>query len=278
MCRWLAYTGESIALSELIFDTQHSIIDQSLASRSSIQTTNGDGFGIGWYDHLDAPGLYKHIQPAWNDPNLRDLCDHTQSHMFIAHIRAATGTAIQRTNCHPFKHNNWLFVHNGVIREAGKLRRQLALELDKELFPRISGTTDSELMFYLALHFGMEHDVYAGVTRMVGFVEKVGRQAAIEHPVQMTLGITDGARLYAIRYSSEHDSRTLYYSKEIAAIRDMVPPDRQDHMDRIGNDARSIVSEPFSDLTEMWQEIPESTFVQIESGDVACRDFVPVAP
>jgi glutamine amidotransferase len=278
MCRWLAYTGESIALSELIFDTQHSIIDQSLASRSSIQTTNGDGFGIGWYDHLDSPGLYKHIQPAWNDPNLRDLCDHTQSHMFVAHIRAATGTAIQRTNCHPFRHNNWLFVHNGVIREAGKLRRQLALELDKELFPRIGGTTDSELMFYLALHFGMDRDVYAGVTRMVGFVEKVGHQAAIEHPIQMTLGITDGARLYAIRYSSEHDSRTLYYSKDIAAIRDMVPPHRQDHMDRIGNDARSIVSEPFSDLPEIWQEIPESTFVQIESGDVACRDFVPVAP
>lgn len=278
MCRWLAYTGESIALSELIFDTQHSIIDQSLASRSSIQTTNGDGFGVGWYDHLHSPGLYKHIQPAWNDANLRDLCYHTQSHMFIAHIRAATGTAIQRTNCHPFRHNNWLFVHNGVIREAAMLRRELALELDKELFPKISGTTDSELMFYLALHFGMAHDVYAGVTRMVGFVEKVGREAAIEHPIQMTLGITDGARLYAIRYSSEHDSRTLYYSKDIAAIRDMVPPDRQDHMDSIGNDARSIVSEPFSDLTEIWQEIPESTFVQIESGNVECRDFVPVAP
>ena len=57
MCRWLAYTGESIALSELIFDTQHSIIDQSLASRSSVQTTNGDGFGIGWYDQLESPGL-----------------------------------------------------------------------------------------------------------------------------------------------------------------------------------------------------------------------------
>ncbi len=276
MCRWLAYTGESIALSELIFDTQHSIIDQSLASRSSVQTTNGDGFGIGWYDDLESPGLYKHIQPAWNDPNLRDLCDHTRSHLFLAHIRAATGTAIQRTNCHPFRHNNWLFVHNGVIRDAGQLRRQLALELDQELFPKISGTTDSELMFYLALHFGMNDDVYGGVARMVGFVEKVGRQAAIEHPVQMTLGITDGERLYAIRYSSEHNSRTLYHSKDVAAIRDMVPPNRREHMDRIGDDARSIVSEPFSNLTEMWQEIPESSFVQIESGNVECRSFAPV--
>jgi len=196
--------------------------------------------------------------------------------MFLAHIRAATGTAIQRTNCHPFRHNKWLFVHNGVIRDAGKLRRQLALELDQELFPEIGGTTDSELMFYLALHFGMNDDVYGGVARMVGFVEKAGRQAAIEHPVQMTLGITDGERLYAIRYSSEHNSRTLYHSKDVAAIRDIVPPNRREHMDRIGDDARSIVSEPFSNLTEMWQEIPESTFVQIESGNVECRSFAPV--
>ena len=47
MCRWLAYSGGAIALSELIFDTRHSIIDQSLQSRSSVQTTNGDGFGVG---------------------------------------------------------------------------------------------------------------------------------------------------------------------------------------------------------------------------------------
>ena len=118
MCRWLAYSGEQIALSELILNTQHSIIDQSLAARSSVQTTNGDGFGIGSYDRLATPGLYKHIQLAWNDANLRDLCTHIQSHMFIAHVRATTGTAVQQTNCHPFRHGNWLFAHNGVIREA----------------------------------------------------------------------------------------------------------------------------------------------------------------
>ena len=278
MCRWLAYSGGPIALSELIIDTQYSIIDQSLAARSSVQTTNGDGFGVGWYDHLASPGLYKHIRPAWNDSNLRDLCTHTQSHMFLAHVRAATGTAIQRSNCHPFRYKNWLFAHNGVIRGARQLRRQLALELGVELFPRISGTTDSELMFYLALHFGMGDDVYEGIARMAGFVEKVGRKAGIEHPIQMTLGIADGARLYAFRYSSEHKSRTLYHSKDIASIRDLVAPERRDHLDRVGDDARTIVSEPLSDFTEMWQEIPESSFLKIESGDVECRDFAPVSP
>jgi glutamine amidotransferase len=278
MCRWLAYSGGPIALSELIFDTTHSIIDQSLAARSSVQTTNGDGFGIGWYDQLESPGLYKHTQPAWNDANLHDLCLHTQSPMFLAHVRAATGTAIQHSNCHPFRHENWLFAHNGVIRGAEKLKRQLAIEIDPALYPKIAGTTDSELMFYLALHFGMEDDVYAGLSRMVGFVEQLGRQSGIEHPMQMTLGIADGDRLYAVRYSSEHQSRTLYHSKDISAIRNLVTPERRVHLERAGDDARTIVSEPFSDLPEMWQAIPESTFVIIDSGKVVCREFIPATP
>ena len=133
-------------------------------------------------------------------------------------------------------------------------------------------------MFYLALHFGMDDDVYEGIARMAGFVEKAGREAGIEHPIQMTLGIADGASLYAFRYSSEHKSRTLYYSKDIAAIRDLAPPERRDRLDRVGDDARTIVSEPFSDFAEMWQEVPESSFLKIESGDVECRDFAPVSP
>ena len=278
MCRWLAYSGGPIALSELIFDTQHSIVDQSLAAHSSVQTTNGDGFGVGWYDQLEHPGMYKHTQPAWNDPNLRDLCTHTQSHLFIAHVRAATGTAIQQSNCHPFRHDNWLFVHNGSIREAAKLRRELALQLGEDLFSRIGGTTDSELMFYLALHFGMNEDVYGGVARMAGFIEQVGKKLGVDNPLQMTLGIADGERLHAFRYSSERKTRTLFYSSDIAAIRDLVPPDRRHHLDKVGDDARTIVSEPFSDLPEMWQEIPESTYLQIESGKVECRDFAPAPP
>ena len=278
MCRWLAYSGGSIALSELIFNTQHSLIDQSISARSSIQTTNGDGFGIGWYDRLEMPGMYKHTQPAWNDPNLKDLCIHTQSPMFLAHVRAATGTSIQQTNCHPFRYGHWLFVHNGVVRGIDSLRRALTLEIDQELFSEIHGTTDSELMFYLALHFGMDDDVHTGVARMVGFVEDLGRESGIEHPMQMTLGIADGERLYAFRYSSEHQSRTLYHSKSMEAVKKLVPPERREYLDEFTDDSLAIVSEPFSDLPGLWQEIPESTFLSIESGRVESRDFMPVSP
>lgn len=56
MCRWLAYTGNAVPMSRLVYEPEHSLIDQSLSARSSVQTTNGDGFGVGWYGQHDAPG------------------------------------------------------------------------------------------------------------------------------------------------------------------------------------------------------------------------------
>ena len=49
MCRWLAYSGSPVSLEELLYKPAHSLIDQSLHSRLGVETTNGDGFGVGWY-------------------------------------------------------------------------------------------------------------------------------------------------------------------------------------------------------------------------------------
>jgi glutamine amidotransferase len=147
MCRWLAYAGAPILLEEVLFKTDHSLIDQSLRALDPLSTTNGDGFGIGWYGNRDVPGVYKDIRPAWNDANLQALAAQIESSMFMAHVRATTGTPVQRTNCHPFNHGKWLFLHNGLINDYEKLRRDLAFAIAPELFPLIQGTTDSEVMF-----------------------------------------------------------------------------------------------------------------------------------
>jgi glutamine amidotransferase len=259
----------------LIFDLDYSLIDQSLSARSDTSTTNGDGFGIGWYDWRDTPGLYKHVQPAWNDANLRDLACHVRSHMFLAHVRAATGTAIQQSNCHPFRHGRWTFVHNGRIRDFDRLRRDLLLAVSDELFPEIGGTTDSELMFYLAVGFGMEDDPVGALERMVGLVEDLGRARGIEHPMQMTVGAANGERLFGVRYSSEHRSRSLFHSKSVAALRSLLPEEFQDQLAWFPEGARAIVSEPLTGLPDPWEEIPESTCVMVDGGDIEYREFRP---
>ena len=122
------------------------------------ETTNGDGFGVGWYGDGPTPGVFRSIEPAWNDANLRELAGHVRSPLFFAHIRAAIGSAVQQTNCHPFRHENWLFMHNGYIDELATIKRDLVLAIDPSLFPQIEGPTDTEMLFYLALTFGLEDD------------------------------------------------------------------------------------------------------------------------
>ena len=117
MCRWLAYSGSPVLLDELLLKPRYSLIDQSLHARFGATTTNGDGFGIGWYGVGETPGVFHCIEPAWNNRNLQELARHIVSPLVFAHIRASTGGAIQQTNCHPFRHGAWLWMHNGLINE-----------------------------------------------------------------------------------------------------------------------------------------------------------------
>lgn len=273
MCRWLGYSGAPLYLDELILKAEHSLIDQSLESHSGATTTNGDGFGIGWYGNRETPGVYKGVQPAWNDDNLQDLSAHIESPLFLAHIRAATGSAVQQTNCHPFRHERWLFVHNGLIRDFDSVRRDLALAIEPKLYPMIKGTTDSELMFYLALTFGLDESPLTGLERMAGFVEKVCGEQGIDDPLQLSVGLSDGERLLAVRYSTERRSRTLFHSKSMEALQEIYP-----QLERFSPDARAVVSEPLGHLTDAWEEIPESTAVIVYRGAAERRSFEPQVP
>lgn len=274
MCRWLAYTGDSIYLEELILLPEHSLIHQSLAARGSEATINGDGFGIGWYGEKGTPGLYRDIQPAWHDSNLRDLAGHIRSPLFFAHVRAATGDSpIQQSNCHPFRRGRWLFMHNGRIRDFSRIHRTLALAISPELFPEIKGTTDSEVMFHLALTFGLESDPIRAVERMVGFVETTCRKAGIENPLQMSASVSDGRSLFVFRYSSEHRSPSLFRSLTVESLREL-----DSRFDEIAAGTFAIVSEPLTELSDYWQKIPESTVLTVSDGEIDIRPFQPGAP
>lgn len=266
MCRWIAYSGGPIFLDELLFKPEQSLIDQSLSARHGVTTTNGDGFGVGWYGGGAMPGLYKSVQPAWSDENLLDLASQIKAPMFMAHIRATTGTAVQRSNCHPFRQGRWLFQHNGEIHDFPKLKRDLMLEIATDLFPAISGSTDSEVMFFLALTFGLRDDPIAAVERMIGFIEDVARRKGVANPLQMTLAIMDGRMLYAFRYASAGKAHTLFHNANIATLRKQFPD-----VDVFSDDARAVVSEPLGrveNVRKIWVEIPEASAVVIAGGDL----------
>ena len=277
MCRWLAYYGDPIPIEALILRRQHSLIDQSLHSREGAETTNGDGFGVGWYSELGGiPGLYKSIQPAWNDRNLRELSKHISSPLFFAHIRASSGTAVQETNAHPFRYGRWLFMHNGLVREFPRVRRDLMLAIDPALFPDIEGSSDSEVLFHLALTFGLEDDPLTALELMVGFVEEVGHRHEVEYPLMMTVATTDGEQIIAARYSSEGQSRSLYFSTEAHALKAQHPDIEE--LQELSDETRAIVSEPLGDVVGAWNKVPESSIGVVRPGQDELYVFTPRRP
>jgi glutamine amidotransferase len=271
----MAYSGDPILAENLLFRPVHSIIDQSLHSRLGATTTNGDGFGIGWYGDGAEPAVFKSIEPAWNDENLREIAGRIRTPLLFAHIRASTGTPVQRTNCHPFRHGQWLWMHNGLLRGFREIKRDLLMAVDPSLYPDIEGSTDSETLFFLALTFGLTNDPFTAVALAVGLVERIGRAHGVGYPVQMTAATTNGESVWAFRYSSERQSRSLFFSTDVVTLRQLHP--EVEILRGLGEETRIVVSEPLGDLAGAWNEVPESAAGVIRPGADEMRPFQPVS-
>ena len=244
MCRLVAYLGEPIALDSVVCTPAHSLLRQSLRAHEARTVTNGDGFGIGWYGDGPEPGVYREVMPAWSDENLQSLCATVHSRLFFAHVRASTGTAIARQNCHPFRHGRWLFMHNGQIGGYAKVRRALEALLPDEMYAARKGATDSELLFLLAL---------ARID--AGEAPDDALQSVLEHtlahmlregvtePLRFAAVLSDGEAVYAVRYASDDQPPTLY----------------------VGENAhgRIVASEPLDGQHDHWQAIPPNSGVRL---------------
>ena len=272
MCRWLAYTGAPILLSDLITKPKDNLIQQSLKAKAPRTPTNGDGFGIGWYDKQIYPGLFRSIRPAWNDTNLLDLADHIESSLFMAHVRATSLATVQETNCHPFRYKQWLFVHNGQIAQFQLVRQTLLEKIAPQYFENILGSTDSEVMFHLALTFGLENDVPTAIARMVQEVEKTAKTKGVNESLWMTLGISDGISLWGFRYGSDGKGPTLYMSPSVKELMRLNPESKN----IFGDFAACIVSEPIGNYQDIWKPVPENSQVTIRKGQIEITPFQPV--
>lgn len=251
MCRWIAYRGDTIALEYYVTEPAHSLVAQSMHAFESTAALNGDGFGLGWYGEHPEPGLYRELRPAWSDENLRHLCRHLRSHLFFAHVRAATGTSVTRTNCHPFACGTWMFMHNGLVGNWSRLRRQVEALIPDDLYPWRVGTTDSEAVFLAILGAGL---IGAGahadpvlatartVSSLTGLVNGEGQGA----PLRFTAALANGQDLYAFRYAANDKANSLYYR---ASGADVV-----------------VVSEPLDRDHANWTVVPDNTVLIARAG------------
>ena len=252
MCRWLAYSGPALSMHELLFKPCNSLISQSLHARQAVSATNGDGFGLGWYGSGSRPGLFRDTLPAWNDANLRELAEQIQSSCFFAHVRASTGTATSRDNCHPFRYGRTLFMHNGQIGNYQSVRRELDQMVPAPFYDRRLGTTDSEAFYLLALSLGLENDPANAIRRAIDVVMELMQKAGATEPFRMTAAFTDGTTTTAVRYSSDRKSPSLYFSCGAG----ITIEDCTVHM-HPGKGAVLVLSEPLDEETAGWQQVPD---------------------
>ena len=236
MCRFLAYHGQPVLLESLITAPCHSLIHQSLHAAEGKTETNGDGFGVGWYGERDVPGLYRDVRPAWSDENLRSIAAQVRSRTFFAHVRAATGTATTRANCHPFAHGKFLFMHNGQVGGWDQARRRVEALISDDFYAHRAGTTDSEAIFLAALGRGLAEDPVRALRDTLSEVKAAMRAAGVSAALRFTAAVTDGETLWAFRWACDARPPTLYYKQDEAGLR--------------------LVSEPIDGQRDGWHEVP----------------------
>jgi glutamine amidotransferase len=257
MCRWLAYLGEPVFLEDFISKPCQSLIAQSRHCREAKSEVNADGFGIGWYGERERPGLFRDVRPAWSDENLLSIAHQIRSPLFLAHVRAATGTATIRTNCHPFAVERYLFMHNGQIGGWPRVRRALESHVPDSHYASRNGTTDSEVIFLLLLAFGFAGDPAGAFARVVTLIEHEMAARAVNEPFRFTAALSDGERLHAIRYASDDRPPTLYLNA------------------RGEGRGALVVSEPIDDGHEGWEAVPPQSIVCVDRAGIRVSPFTP---
>ena len=188
------------------------------------------------------PAVYRSVSPAWGDANLRELAGHIESPLFIAHVRAAIGSPVQQTNCHPFRRGQWLFTHNGFIADFELLRRELMLAVDPALFADVHGSTDTEVVFHLALTFGLEEDPIGALERTVGLIEEAARQQGIAARCRLASACRTAPACGASATRPRVQPASLFASADVDAVRSLHPDNPR--LQRLSPDDRLIVSEP----------------------------------
>lgn len=198
----MVYKGLQMRMAHLLTHPPRSIITQSYASRERIQRNplNGDGFGVGWYvTDSKEPCVFLSVTPAWNDLNLKRLAEKVSSHLIFAHVRAAyPGMVVSQSNCHPFQHGRFLWMHNGGIGEFRRISRRARESLKDDIFEFVQGTTDSEMTFALFLNQFEDYlkdyspaELKDKVIATIAKIEEMTREAGITTPSLLNFAVCD---------------------------------------------------------------------------------------
>lgn len=271
MCRFLAYAGAPVLLSDLLYRPANSLIMQSHHARERAEPLNGDGFGVGWYvPEIDpTPCVQRSISPAWSNRNLQNLATKTRASYLFAHVRAASpGMIVTEVNVHPFVYDRFMWMHNGAVAGFHQIKRRLRESLKDEFYDMIQGTTDSEHAFAVFLNslrvpFGEAsgEEMRHALVETIAHLNEWTQSAGIAEPSFYNFAVTDGRSIVVSRYCSGENiaGASLHYSR---GLRFECSPGGLCDMHCVADDVRAaaviVASERLTDDASDWLDVPDN--------------------
>lgn len=275
MCRFTLYLGPDIRLASLLLEPSHSLIRQSTHSREREEPLNGDGFGVGWYarDLAGEPAVFRSITPAWNNRNLHNLARVVASDCILAHVRAATqSSGVNEANCHPFRFQKYLFMHNGDVGNFRRVRRRILDSVCDEAYSNVYGSTDSECFFALCIDELLKQPASLPAedklaSALAGAIARVVRLVAAHgdaEPSYMNCALSDGENAVVSRYTddSADSPESLYYFH--GALYPAIAAAAQ-HDKELGRHPVIVSSERLTH-DSAWTAIPDNFMVLVRRG------------
>ncbi len=288
MCRVLAYLGEPVDLSHVLFETDSSLVRQSYSPRMMATFLNLAGFGMIAWDprsvRAEDPFTYRATTLPEFDRNLRSLARKLEPTCLIAHVRGVTHgerEMVGESNLHPFRFPGAgvALAHNGHLREFGRMRYELLEHIRPELAQRIEGTTDSEWIYALVLSqledpCGVPEvtELADATTSALRVLREVRARHGIDTSSPVNLCLTTGEVLVATRFSFDYG----WYPDEDALLETDLPyvslwytvggayvRGEDGSAMAASDEPRSllIASEPLTVDMSTWLEVPEYSMV-----------------
>jgi glutamine amidotransferase len=165
-----------------------------------------------------------------DDFNFKSLCENTETHCVLAHIRATSGSVVTQVNSHPFVFGRHAFMHNGVISNFLSIRRDMTDLMSFDAYCNILGSTDSEhaaALYITNLTKGGDKsswqrayplkEMFTALQKTVVQILELQKSHMKESntPNSLNFCATDGTKLLAIRFRNHLTQQppSLYWSE-----------------------------------------------------------------
>lgn len=180
-----------------------------------------DGWGVCYYIG-NSPHVIKADKPAMDCDIFKKVSGVVSSHTVLAHIRKSTIGQVSPLNTHPFQFGNWVFGHNGNIKEFSNKKESLTELISETFKPYILGTTDSEIIFYILLselekkenlfsskikYESIKEACASGIERIIDVIGELSENSSPPDESFLTFILTNGDNLVAF-----NGGKDLYYS------------------------------------------------------------------